>query len=171
MHDFYRVLKFPAIFLCEIFERKARFISKPCKNRADWSYFNIFVPLELLSRSSTIIKYIFNKFLFSELLLNVKLLNMYLMIVVKRDVKALIIFHPKHISTYRNSQKNESILLHRYVLNEYLTADRSCTTKHFWKNSKKKLVAHIFTLLLAPFAFKLVHYSRHNESLNNVWKR
>ena len=32
---------------------------------------------------------------------------------------------------YRNSQKHESTLLHTYVLNEFLTADRSCTTKYF----------------------------------------
>ena len=32
---------------------------------------------------------------------------------------------------YRNSQKHEFILLHTYVLNEFLTADRSCTTKYF----------------------------------------
>ena len=32
-------------------------------------------------------------------------------------------------STYRNSQKHESTLLHTYVLNEFLTADRSFTTK------------------------------------------
>ena len=30
---------------------------------------------------------------------------------------------------YRNSQKHESTLLQKYVLNEFLTADRSCTTK------------------------------------------
>ena len=33
--------------------------------------------------------------------------------------------------TYRNSQKHESTLLHKYVLNKFLTADRSCTTKYF----------------------------------------
>ena len=32
---------------------------------------------------------------------------------------------------YRNSQKHESTLLHMYVLNDFLTADRSCTTKYF----------------------------------------
>ena len=36
---------------------------------------------------------------------------------------------------YTDSQKHESTLLHTYVLNEFLTADHSCTTKHFWKNS------------------------------------
>ena len=32
---------------------------------------------------------------------------------------------------YTDSQKHESTLLHTYVLNEFLTADRSCTTKYF----------------------------------------
>ena len=39
---------------------------------------------------------------------------------------------------YRNSQKHESTLLHTYVLNEFLTCYRSCTTKYFWKNSYRK---------------------------------
>ena len=34
----------------------------------------------------------------------------------------------------------------------------------------QKFVVHIFTLLLAPFTLKLVHYSRHSESLKYVWK-
>ena len=33
--------------------------------------------------------------------------------------------------TYTASQKHESTLLHTYVLNEFLTADRSCTAKYF----------------------------------------
>ena len=33
-------------------------------------------------------------------------------------------------SCYRNWQKNESTLPHTYVLNKFLTADRSCTTKY-----------------------------------------
>ena len=33
--------------------------------------------------------------------------------------------------SYNASQKHESTLLHTYVLNEFLTADSSCTTKHF----------------------------------------
>ena len=33
------------------------------------------------------------------------------------------------------------------------------------------MVAHIFTLLLAPFASKLVNFLRLSESLKNVWKR
>ena len=40
-----------------------------------------------------------------------------------------------------------------------------CTTKYFHNNSQK-LEPHIFTLLLTPFAFKLVNYLRHSESLN-----
>ena len=43
-------------------------------------------------------------------------------------------------------------------MNEFLTAHSSYTTKYF--------VAHIFTILLAPFASKLVNYSRHSETLN-----
>ena len=52
------------------------------------------------------------------------------------------------------SQKHESTLLHTYVMSEFLTADRSYRTKYFWK----KFVAHILTLLFAPFASKLVNY-------------
>ena len=37
----------------------------------------------------------------------------------------------KYIQSYTASQKHESTLLHKYVLNEFLTADRSCTTKQF----------------------------------------
>ena len=33
-----------------------------------------------------------------------------------------------------------------------------------------KICSYIFTLLLAPFASKLVNYSRHSESLKYVWK-
>ena len=33
--------------------------------------------------------------------------------------------------TYNASQKHESTLLHTYVMNEFLTADRSFTTKYF----------------------------------------
>ena len=34
---------------------------------------------------------------------------------------------------YTALQKHESTLLHTYVLNDFLTADRSCTTKYFAK--------------------------------------
>ena len=40
---------------------------------------------------------------------------------------------------YRNSQKHKSTLLHTYVLNEFLTAERSCKTKYLWKNSYRNL--------------------------------
>ena len=40
---------------------------------------------------------------------------------------------------YTASQKHESNLLHTYVLNEFLTADRSCKTNYFWKNSYRIL--------------------------------
>ena len=38
---------------------------------------------------------------------------------------------------YTASQKHISTLLHTYVLNEFLTADCSCTTKYFWKDSSR----------------------------------
>ena len=37
--------------------------------------------------------------------------------------------------SYNAPQKHVSTLLHTYVLNQFLTADRSCTTKYFFKNS------------------------------------
>ena len=58
--------------------------------------------------------------------------------------------------------KKESTLLHTIVLIEFLTADGSCTTKYFWKKTKKKFVVHFFMLLLAHFTSKLVNYSRHS---------
>ena len=48
----------------------------------------------------------------------------------------------KKIVIYTDSQKHESTLLHTYVLNEFLTADHSSTTKYFWNTPL--LVAHIF---------------------------
>ena len=36
---------------------------------------------------------------------------------------------------YNAPQKHESTLLHTYVLNEFLTADRLSITRYFWKNS------------------------------------
>ena len=39
------------------------------------------------------------------------------------------------MANYTASQKHESTLLHKYVLNEFLTVDLSCKTKYFWKNS------------------------------------
>ena len=35
------------------------------------------------------------------------------------------------VDIYTASKKHEFTLLHKYVLNEFLTADRSCTTKIF----------------------------------------
>ena len=66
---------------------------------------------------------------------------------------------------YNAQQKHESTLRHTYVLNEFLTADRSCTTI-FFNKLLQKLIAHILTLLLATFASKLINYSRHSEILN-----
>ena len=45
----------------------------------------------------------------------------------------------KWIWIYRFNQNKPSSLWHMYVLNEFLTADRSCTTKYVWKNSYKRL--------------------------------
>ena len=50
---------------------------------------------------------------------------------------------------YNASQKHESTLLHTYVMNEYLQADCSSTTKYFWKKSLRFFLAH--------FASKLVN--------------
>ena len=52
------------------------------------------------------------------------------------------------------------------MLNEFSTADCSCTTKHFLTKLLKKFVVHIFTLLLAHFTSNLVNYYRHSETLN-----
>ena len=38
----------------------------------------------------------------------------------------------KYCQMYIASQKHESTLLHSYVLNEFLTADRSCSTTNFF---------------------------------------
>ena len=58
-----------------------------------------------------------------------------------------------------------------HVLIEFLTIRRSYTKKNLVK-LLLKFVAHIFTLLLAPFWSKLVNHSRHSESLNfnKNWK-
>ena len=52
-----------------------------------------------------------------------------------------------------------------YVLNEFLTADRSCTTKYFLKTSREVGSSHLYAFFLAPFESKLVKYSRQSESL------
>ena len=69
---------------------------------------------------------------------------------------------------YIASQKRESTLLHTYVCTEHIFDSRPFM---YNKISLKKLLAHIFTLLLVPFESKLVNYSRQSESLKNVWKR
>ena len=63
------------------------------------------------------------------------------------------------------------IYLTPYVCIERIFDSHSCTAKYFWKKVLQKLVADIFTLLLTPFTLKLVNYSRHSDSLKNVWKR
>ena len=45
---------------------------------------------------------------------------------------------------YRKSQKKESNLLHTYVLNEFLTANHSCTTKYFWKTTIELYSSHLY---------------------------
>ena len=42
-------------------------------------------------------------------------------------------------ANYRFNQNKPSGAQHTYVLNEFLTADCSCITKYFWKNSNKSL--------------------------------
>ena len=37
----------------------------------------------------------------------------------------------------------------------------------YMKTFLLEILAHIFTLLLAPFASKLIYHSQHSESLNN----
>ena len=44
---------------------------------------------------------------------------------------------------YNASQKHESTLLHKYVLNEFLTADRSFITKYFRKTLIKVGSSHL----------------------------
>ena len=47
-------------------------------------------------------------------------------------------------SYYTDSQKHESTLLHTYVLNEFLTADNSCTTKYFEKSIIEVRSSHFY---------------------------
>ena len=49
--------------------------------------------------------------------------------------------------TYTDSQKHESTLLHTYVLNGFLTADRSCTTKYFEKTVTEVGSSHLYAFL------------------------
>ena len=70
-------------------------------------------------------------------------------------------------STYRNSQKHESTLLHMYVLNQFLIADRSCTTKYFFKNRSWYLTyLRFFWHLLGPNWFII----RGKMSLCNMYE-
>ena len=65
---------------------------------------------------------------------------------------------------YRNSQKWESTLLYKYT-NEFLTADRSSTTKYFWKKSYRSLRSTSLPSL--RFSWHLLRPNwRHSESLN-----
>ena len=69
--------------------------------------------------------------------------------------------------TYNASQKHESTLLTSYVYTERIfDSPPFLYNKMFLKELLHKLLAHIFTLLLTPFASKLVNQSRHSESLN-----
>ena len=58
-----------------------------------------------------------------------------------------------------------------FWLNLYICIERNFDSRPLMHNKNifekflLKLVAHIFTLLLEPFAFKLVNYSRHSEFL------
>ena len=45
---------------------------------------------------------------------------------------------------YNASPKNESTLLHTYVLNEFLKADRSFTTKYLKKTLIKIDISHLY---------------------------
>ena len=59
-----------------------------------------------------------------------------------------------------------------YYLTPYVCTERIFDSrpfmynKMFLKKTPQKLVANIFTLLLAPFASKMVNYSKHSETLN-----
>ena len=69
---------------------------------------------------------------------------------------------------YIFNQNTPSGAYQTYELNEFLTANHSCTlyNKMFLKKLLYKSLVHIFTLLLKHFAFKLVNYSRQSEYLN-----
>ena len=70
----------------------------------------------------------------------------------------------RELQAVRYSQKHESTLHHMYVINNFWLP-----TVHLQQNIFEKLllklIAHIFALLLAPFASKLINYLRHSESL------
>ena len=60
----------------------------------------------------------------------------------------------------RKNQKHESTLLHFYVLNEFLKADRSCTAKYFWKTVIENGSSHLY----ASFGTFFVQIGRLFES-------
>ena len=65
------------------------------------------------------------------------------------------------------SKERHSLLLWAYVCTEQLFDSwLFMYDKTILKKLINNLIAHIFTLLLAPFVFKLDNYSRHSESLN-----
>ena len=72
---------------------------------------------------------------------------------------------------YNGPQKHEFTLLHTNACTERIFNSRPFVYKKiFLKKLLQKLLAHIFTLLLAPFASKLINHLRHSESLKNIWK-
>ena len=75
-------------------------------------------------------------------------------------------FENQDNSIYTASQKHESTLRTPYVCTELIFDSRLFMyNKIFLKKFLLKLVAPIFTLLLAPLALKLVNYSRPSEFL------
>ena len=66
----------------------------------------------------------------------------------------------------------QSVTIKHIYLTPYLCIEWSFDRRPFINNKmfkekpSQKLVAHIFTLLLAPFAFKLVNHSSHSEISN-----
>ena len=71
----------------------------------------------------------------------------------------------KTTTTYTAPQKHESTLLYTYVLN-FFESRPFMYNNNFLKTLLLKFVVHILTLLLAPFASKLVNYSNHSDPLN-----
>ena len=73
---------------------------------------------------------------------------------------------------YTDSQKHESPLLHTYVINEFLTADRSCTTKYFWKTLIEDRSSHLYASF-GTFWVQIVKYFvpqwvfKHSEEFRN----
>ena len=78
--------------------------------------------------------------------------------------KALVL-----MTSYTAPQKHESTLLHMYVVNEFLTADRSCTVQQ--NIFEKTLIEVDSSHLYASFGTFCVQIDHIFESLKNVWKR